>query len=421
MSDGFIVFIKPQAEDAEVLLQRQAFWSINDVDGDRTTKMHSRGRRVLTPLTGAQCRLSCWPQGTPFDMKARTPTLAYEASFYSPASLAGNNIFTESLVRVPVDAAIAMWRSYMLARYGSDAMVKTALANVTSADCELHRVTVVYLWDCETPRDARKMHKRIFQHARAILDKDSRRSYWTEGGEQRAINGVERVRTDAQYGDTFYITLPWGQARVYIKTQHSAKSFCAISDEEVAQQLFERAERVVRFEVDIVVRRFAFGHKGQERFPLNPTKWNSTDMPFDPYEVIWNEVRRELRIDDSLAKHPPKRDKVAKLPDDHVSLMAMHMKGFTDLDTIIPDSKRRSRIVKRLDKADFRIDCHLPWEVQRRETWSSWLSSRMTYEQRLRPREHALMAIHSLTGDNVIDLTRAFIAKAASDPVAQPA
>lgn len=399
MSDGTVFSIKPTMAVQEVLMAHEAIWSINDTEGFRTTtKVHARGRKVSTPLTGAKCVIQCFPQGQPILPKG----LSYGITFYPPASLVGNNIFPGNFVRVPTIAALACWKKYMHLKYPKVPLA--VLEAVKLDDCILQEVTFVYLWLCETPEAAKVLHNRLYKHLKACLDGSTR--YRPRGaGRARIPRKKARVRTDADLGDTFYADTSFGQARVYIKTDESPKTFCDLADREVLAKMYEKSAHVVRFEIEVDIGKIRYGADGDQAFSRNPAMWTTQFMPDDPAEIIWNEVRKEFSLNDSLAKHEPDADRVAALPSTYQVVLQEHLRGNADLLALVQDNKQLSRIGKRLMK-DFKVNLNLPWVLQKKRTWSSWLAQRMRYSKRLSPSDLGEFTPHCLTAKSVLELTK---------------
>lgn len=394
MSDGEILFIKPPFDVAEALFKLNAWWSITDVEGGNPTKAHGRGRNIETPLTGACGKITCWPEGTESDQRKGVRSLAYELSFYAPASLIGNNLFPQNLVRVPAEAALAWWKGYMRRRYGHSPVLAQVLDRITLADCQLGRITAVYLWKFESPEAALVFHERLRTHCKAYLDKDLRRCEVDALGRSRPRK--YRVRDDGHDGDTFYVDLPWGgQLRCYIKVRDSKRAFCLLEGE-VKDEMFTRAACIVRAEVEVDVAKFRSAQG--DVLPVCPANWNRDNMA-DPYELIWEAVREELALDGSLAKHDP-TERLSSLPEAYREVAAAHLKG-EDLRAACPDDKMRSRIINRLRRSEGRLWCYLPWQVQKSETWSSWLEAKTRYADRFRPELEPAVSQHSLTEANV--------------------
>lgn len=404
MTDGLRLTVRPTTTQADLLQQHGAVWSINDVDGGRQTRAHGRGRMLKTPLTQAGGKVTCWPEGSPSEQRKGIGKLSYELSFYPPASLMGNNLFPQNLVRVPAEGALIWWKAYMRTRYGTSGVVEKVLEEINSSHCAVNSFDAVYLWEFASAKEAMTFHERLYTHCKAYLDKDSRRCVEDALGRMRP-QGIPRVRTDAGEGDTFYVDLPFGFMRAYIKVPGSEKAFSQFQSEDIEAKMFERATRVVRLEVNVDVRKFRIG--AGESFPLSPAHWTRESMPRDPFEIIWEKTRSELALDGSLAKHNPTKY-MEKLPQDYRQLGATHLQG-GDLVAACPDAKKRSRILKRL-RRDARLSGTLPWEIQRSETWSSWLEARTRYEYRLRPERDAVVGAYSLTENNVIQLKDAMAA-----------
>lgn len=394
MSDGVVLLVRPPFDIADALFERRAWWSLTDVEGGSPTKAHHRGRSIETPLTGAGGKITCWPEGTKGDQRKGVKSLAFELSFYASASLIGNNLFPQNLVRVPAEAALAWWKGYMRRRFGHDPVVVQLLDRITLADCQLSRITAIYLWEFESPDAALVFCQRLHTHCKAYLDKDLRRCKVDALGRTRPSE--HRVRNDGRDGDTFYVDLPWGgQLRCYVKVRDGKRAFCLLEGE-AATELFSRAARIVRVEVDIDVAKFR--SRQGDSLPLCPANWNRASMS-DPYELIWDAVRAELALDGSLAKHDP-MERLKSLPEAYQKVAEAHLKG-EGLRDVCPDEKMRSRIIHRLRRSEGRLWCYLPWQVQKSETWSSWLEARTRYADRFRPELDQAVRAHSLTEDNV--------------------
>jgi hypothetical protein len=407
MSDGLTLAIRPSAEDRELLKMLHAWWSKDDTEGGKRTKQHSRGRTFKTPLTGAGCKITCWPTGFPEEQRnGRLGDLVFDISFYAPASLMGNNVLPANVVRVPASAALATWKDYMLKTYRSIGVEAALMGRVTLEHTELRFVTFVYLWECAGPDEARVLHKRLYEHAKTVLDRTSR---YRPSADRDKSSNKPKVRTDADLGETFYFDLAdWAQGRAYIKVP-LARSFFKVEDKTAADALFCQADCIVRVEIEVDIAKFRCGPKRDQRFPLNPQKWSKEFMPRDPFEVVWEEVRNLLAINGSLAKHNPTPQAIDELPPEYGELFRGHLAG-KDLSIIEPDPKKGSRICRRLLK-DYGVDCFLSWANQKHRTWSSFLGKRMRYANRYRTGCDLLLAENSLTNDNVTILTEALVAK----------
>jgi hypothetical protein len=420
MCDGLVIAIRPSSADCRLLENLKAFWSIDDtIGGVSVTAVHPRARNLVTPLTGAGFQVKCFPSTLKTGEDAVPVDLSYEVSFYPPASLTGNNIFPENAIRIPAEAALACWKDYMRRMWPT---AIDALDRITVADCSLRIVTMVYLWHCETGDAAKQLHNRMYRHVKAVLDGSTKSRPRDKLGKV-IPNPSPKVRTDGQHGDTFYVDTPWGQIRCYIKTRHSAKNFCAVENQEVLELLYEQSSKVVRLEIELVVDKFRFGARPDERFPLNPEHWHQASLLQDPYEIVWESIRRYCRFDDTLAKHEPKGLKLKDLTADYQSVLAAHLAGEVLLQhpVIDGDHKKLSRIAKRLMKSDIKVNLWLPWKLQQGETWSGWLGGLLQYKKRFRPSQAAELAPYCLGHHNVIGLRDKLLEKIRDvGPASQP-
>lgn len=305
--------------------------------------------KILSPLTGASCMVNALSS----DANAPNRVAGYELEINVPACINGRNHELVNGVPRAAEAALELLRYFVLKRGGSS----FGLEQLRLDRSQLASVMPTFLFEFASPEEAQEHLLEYRDHGEAVLNHQSRAR---DPKEKRRKAACFSVGPDNCF--TVYIRLREFMIVAYIKQPNAPYAFATFPNEDVENELVERALRTVRVEVNV--------HGAWlKRNGLDcPNAWR--DNP-SAYETVFNLIRETLRLDEGLRVRAPTSAVIEKLRLDHQTVLRAHLAGedIREHELVVGGSssigaQKRFSAFKRLILDVTSVDISIPWQIQ---------------------------------------------------------
>lgn len=309
---------------------------------------------ILSPLTGAKCQV----RAISADANSPGRIAGYELDVNIPACIIGRNHELVNGVPRAVEGAVALLRHFAAKRGCS----LFGLEQFRLDSVRLGSITPTFLFEFDTPKHAMDHLIALRDYGEGVLNYIS-----------RSLGLKDKKRKPSCYSVgpdicfTVYIRLREFTVVVYIKQPNIQGAFVTFPNQEVEDELVERAKRTVRVEVQV-------HGKWLKDNNLDTTEgWR--DNP-SAYAAVFNLVRDALRLDEDLRVRAPAEAIIAKLPADYQTVLRAHLagdnirehvlilSGSTGGDQVIGMQNKKFSAFKRLILETTAIDISIPWKIQ---------------------------------------------------------
>lgn len=310
---------------------------------------------LVSPLTGAKCKVRALAH-TPaaFDWLS-----AYEVKVNPPACLIGRNYLLVNGVYQAARGALELLKHYAANR-GCSA---EGLELLQLQNTKLTSVTNCFLFEFDTPEDARAKKEELRKYLEGVLN------YVLPADSSRESKKTKKPCFSVGPDDTFsvYVRLRHMTMLAYIKELDVPGAFAVFPSEEVKERLVALAQRTLRVEITVHEKWL------RENDLDSPDAWRENPLA---YEKVFGLLLQSLRLDENLRCRAPSEAVIAKLPEDHQTILSDHLKGKNARchplvlgceghgKALVDARNKRFSAFKRLILETTGIDITIPWDKQ---------------------------------------------------------
>ena len=261
---------------------------------------------LVSPLTGARCKVRAL---------AHTPAAldwlsGYELKVNPPACLIGRNYLLVNGVYQAARGALELLKHHVASRGGSAEGVELLQLENT----KLTSVTNCFLFEFDTAVDALAAKQELRDYLEGVLNyalpADSTRK------SKKAKKPCFSVGPDGTF--SVYVRLRHMSVLAYIKEPDVPGAFAEFPNEEIKERMETLAQRTLRVEITVHEKWL------RENDLDSPEAW--CDNPA-AYVKVFGLLRSALRLDENLRCRAPSEAVIAKLPEDHQTILSDHLKG----------------------------------------------------------------------------------------------
>ena len=329
---------------------------------------------LVSPLTGAKCKVRAL---------AHTPAAldwlsGYELKVNPPACLIGPNYLLVNGVYQAARGALELLKHHVASRGCSAEGVELLKLENT----KLTSVTNCFLFVFDTPADALAAKQELRDYLEGVLNYVLPADSTRKG--KKAKKPCFSVGPDGTF--SVYVRLRHMSVLAYIKEPDVPGAFAEFPSEEVKEQLEALAQRTLRVEITVHEKWL------RDNDLESPEAW--CDNPA-AYEKVFGLLLKALRLDENLRCRAPSEAVIAKLPEDHQTILIAHLKGDNArCHSLVLNCEGHGKVLTDARNKRFSafkcsileatgIDITIPWEIQ-----STKLSPRLREWLKV-PREYA--------------------------------
>jgi hypothetical protein len=319
MCDSVVLnaWIDKLTEDEYSLCQ----YPFRNVDDPDASWIEFRDIYPFSPLTGAQFSVTplgvLLPGTTKRSMHGRIA--GYRVSVNVPACVIGHNRLVVNSVYQGARACMELLKFWLALNGCTD----NGLDHIQFAHSRLYSVTPLYLFVHETEQFARDTLADYRTHTEALLNKAD----LSEKSRTPAFSIPPKpASAEEKYTYTSYVVDREYKISCYVKEDNQPNSFLLpLADPDLESDMQDYSRRTFRVEIRVHEKWL------KDKFLDDPMAWKDQDAP---YEVIFDLVRRKLRLDDELREKRMKVPTVEtlKLSSDDKKLLIWHLSDQNVLD-----------------------------------------------------------------------------------------
>ena len=339
---------------------------------------------LVSPLTGAKCKVRAL---------AHTPAAldwlsGYELKVNPPACLIGRNYLLVNGVYQAARGALELLKHHAASR-GCSA---EGLEFLQLQNTKLTSVTNCFLFEFGTPEEALAKKQELRDYLEGILN-----HVLPADGARKRKKLCFSIGSDDCF--SVYVRLRHMSVLAYVKEPDVPGAFAKFPSEDVKEQLEALAQRTLRVEITVHAKWL------RDNDLDSPEAW--CDNPA-AYEKVFGLLREALRLDENLRCRAPSEAVIAKLPEDHRTILSDHLKGKNarrhelvlncqGYGKALTDARnKRFSAFKCPIMKETGIDITIPWKIQSTKLsprLRDWLKFRREYE----PDESLTEVIYSRT------------------------
>lgn len=327
---------------------------------------------VKSPLTGAGYKVISVMSSD------RHRLAGYYISVNIPACTIGHNYLLVNGVPFAAKLAFRLLSHWLLA----EGATPKAVHSLQFEKAKLNSVTVTYLLLCDSVEDAHAARREVAQHSEALHNAKSR-------GLQPAfsVGPAEKATT--------YIKKRNYTISAYVKDGSVEGAFVDFPTLEDEALIRAEAGFYLRVEVELYgVWLAAHGLDSVDR-------WVLTDGKQNPYEQVFQLIRKEMRLDANLRQRAPKEQAISEMREPDQSFLRWHLSGIDvrnhplvlAKETLHEQNSYFSAIKQRLLKK-MKIDISLEWAKQSKHL-SPRLNELLVYTGDYEPEVHFAEKVYS--------------------------
>jgi hypothetical protein len=335
-----------------------------------------------SPITGAGFKVT--PLGMPLpgqpgERFKHGRIAGYRVEANIPACLNGHNRFLVNGVPEAARAAVRLLKVW-LAQNGCTA---DGLAMIKEMNASLCSVTLTFLYEFNTPEQAREALAQFRTHSEAILNKAKA----NPKSKPPAYSYPPKPKTDKEpYTYTSYVAQRTFKIAAYVKERDQPNSFLLpIQDKDIENHIQGQSERTLRVEVTV------HGKWLKDNKLSRIADWIGNE---EAYKEVFSLVRSTLRLDDDLRTKRMKKTTVdgLKLSKRDKKYLMDHLNGM-DVFLEHPDiqmmdqrqwSKTYSAARKNIMLATSRIDLNIRY-VDQVERLSPAIARTLAFQEEYKP------------------------------------
>lgn len=336
---------------------------------------------------------------------AREPAedIAYVCSADMAAMLIGPRCFTSNIVLRCAELMLRMFKAWLGKTFAD--LPEELLDTVTAERCELLSIGAAFYFKFPTESDAYRFKLGLQNTCEILLDCGA--SYPHKRASSRPRPAL--VASDSEKRGEFRVQLThlplrevFGEARVLIAREWH--TFPATLGKEAVEQrkLLAAAIRcIIQIHIEIDVRK-TLHFKGEDhRLPSDFRKWNRTDFPANPFEIIWESLRYALWLNHPLANTEEPLTSLVLENDAQREVLDAYLQGkpLSPSSSYFEDDEAFLRMRKNLIRLAS-VDILIPWPILKLNGLSE-LSETLTLEDQLLPAQDPMLASHTLTAGTV--------------------
>lgn len=175
------------------------------------------------------------------------------------------------------------------------------LESITIANCRLESLTIPYYFEYENQTEAYRSLLDLHAHLKVVLDSGgrlpTRSTTWKKS--------PPRVHSDPDCRHAFFVTLPFGQARISLKREIDEYPATFQKVDSVKDRTYLIAKTRCLLCIEIKVDLYKFNHfyraEPELQLPSDSRLWTHDKMLKDPVKQIWDSFRYETWFNVPLA------------------------------------------------------------------------------------------------------------------------
>ena len=411
MSNGLTLRIVPQGKLAETL-NAAAHATLPKDDGRTSNRRRKKRIEVRSPVTNSVLEVSWsevekseWSQSCAFTITARMAD-----------HLLSPNCLTENFLLPAIAPAMAFFKYAIAEQFPN---LRADLEQLTVQDCKVTHLQAEYPFLFESEEEAIGTFHETFVHTKAVLDG---REHSFAKSKKPITSKPPRVHTSDAHRWSFTIDLPFGTATVKLTRSWDdcPKTVARLKESADRNALRTLLRKVLVVVVEVDLEKFSFDGR---TLPQNPESWTKDKLQQDPFQLIWNAVRFDLWLNWPLIVDESQVDWETLNEEERGVLHAYFDPAGGDLRQL-PALQRAEAPHKfhslLINKAFANIE--IPWTLLRNNR-SQCLGPKLEYENRLKPSEHPILKVHTLSASGAKVATQALLKKlnGESDPESEVA
>lgn len=327
---------------------------------------------VKSPLTGAGYKVISVMSSDRYRLAG------YQISVNIPACTVGHNYLLVNGVPYAAKLAFQLLSHWLL----TEGATPKAMQALQFEKAKLNSVTVTYLLLCDSVEDAHAARREVAQHSEALHNTKSK-------GPQRAFSVGPAEKA------TSYIKKRNYTISAYIKDGSVKGAFVDFPTLEDEALVRAEAEFYLRVEVEL------YGAWLAAHGLDSVGCWTLVDGKKNPYEKVFQLIRKEMGLDANLRQRAPKEQAISQMREPDQSFLRWHLSGMDvrnhplvlAKETVHEQNSYFSAIKQRLLKK-MKIDISLEW-VKQSKNLSPRLNELLVYSGDYDPEVHLVEKIYS--------------------------
>ena len=368
MSDSITILFQAAGLTREQMAEEEIPFNVR-TSSNQHGEIHGRHPEAWyakSPLTGAGYKV------TPvFDEDIDKPILvtAYLVEINLPACTVRNNVLIQNLVWTACKFA-KLFLQYVLLTQGCSSR---GVQRISLDAATIQKVTLTYLFPCDTHADALVLNDQFYYHADAVLNE-----HLTKG------KGKKVFRVGNGSDSTVYCKHRDHEISSYVKSGKTTKAFDSI-DSQNAAAIYAVGSTFLRVESTL--------NKNYLKTSVleKPSAWKTTKDGANPHSVGIVLVREQLRLDDKLRAVLPKPSYIQNLSKNDQDVLNWHLQGKDARQHPLISGSQQARTQFSLAKnrifKTLRIDISIPWAIQSKQV-SQQLANVLQFNGQYRPPQH---------------------------------
>lgn len=167
----------------------------------------------------------------------------------------------------------------------------SALESITIETCRLDSLTIPYYFEYENQTEAYRSFLDLYAHLKVVLDSGGKPP--TRSTTLR--KSPPRVHSDPGCRHAFFVTLPFGQARISLKREFDwyPETFQKVNSVKDRNALIAKTRCLLCIEIKVDLYKLNHFNRAepQLQLPSDSRLWTHGKMPKDPVKQIWDALR----------------------------------------------------------------------------------------------------------------------------------
>lgn len=188
---------------------------------------------------------------------------------------------------VPLQLAL----SKVLLKLQFPGLSDSVLESIMIDNCRLDSLTIPYYFECENETEAYRRFLDLHAHLKVVLES----GYRPPTRSTTLRKSPPRVHSDPDCRHAFFVTLPFGQARISLKREFDwyPATFQKVDSVKDRNDLFAKTRCLLCIEIKVDLYKFNHFYRAEPelQLPSDSRLWTHGKMPVDPVKQIWDAFR----------------------------------------------------------------------------------------------------------------------------------
>jgi hypothetical protein len=289
------------------------------------------------------------------------------------------------------------------------------LMAIKNSECALTTVSFPYYFELGDETEAYKTLQDLHRHAEIVLDCATKPPTRTKVWKKL----LPRVHSSPDCRHAFSITLPFGTAHVSLKREHDElpSTIRDSESENERNEIVQRIRSILCIEIEVEISKFsAVDEDGMEiPLPTDSDQWTAAHLQVSPMVRVWDEFRRVLWLDISLATD--ESDAIDATLSDPLKVVLQRYLSGEDVreNALMLNKPEQFHKYRNVLIAKSHVDILNPWAINQLNL-SERLGPIFAFENRLVLRDSAELHPHALVAENIDDAIATFSTLMAGSP-----